>query len=71
MKTTEKKDKRLEIRVSDEDLKLLKVASYTIGQTPSKLIRMFIDSTINTLKMKIRKGELNLEDYQALWDDKL
>lgn len=71
MKTTEKKDKRLEIRVSDEDLKLLKVASYCIGQTPSKLIRMFIDSTINTLKMKIRRGEINLEDYQALWDDKL
>ena len=35
MKLTENKTKRLEIRLTEEDHKLLKVCAYTIGQTPS------------------------------------
>lgn len=69
MKTTTNKDKRLEIRISEEDLKLLKVASYCIGQTPSQTVRMFIDTTINALKLKISKGEINLEDFKAVLND--
>lgn len=69
MKTTTKKDKRIEIRISEEDLKLLKIASYCIGQTPSQTIRMFVDSTINGLKIKLQKGELKLEDFEAILND--
>ena len=69
MKTTENKTKRLEIRLSEEDLRLLKIASYCIGQTPSQTIRMFIDSTINGLKIKVKKGELKLEDFETLLND--
>lgn len=69
MKTTTNKDKRLEIRISEEDLKLLKIAAYCIGQKPSQMLRMFIDSTINALKIKIQKGELKIEDFQAILDD--
>ena len=57
MKTSTNKNKRLEIRISEDDLKLLKIASYCIGQKPSQMIRMFIDSTINALKIKINKGK--------------
>ena len=69
MKTTTKKDKRIQIRISEEDLKLLKIASYCIGQTPTQTIRMFIDSTINGLKIKIQKGELKLEDFETIFND--
>lgn len=71
MKLTENKTKRLEIRLTEEDHKLLKVCAYTIGQTPSSMVRMFIDTTLNAMKLKIKKGEIKLEDYEAIFDDKL
>ena len=71
MKTSQNKNKRLEIRISEDDLKLLKIASYCIGQTPSQMLRMFIDSTINGLKIKVRQGEIKLEDFEAILNDKL
>lgn len=69
MKTSANKTKRLEIRISEEDLKLLKIASYCIGQTPTQTVRMFIDTTINSLKIKVQQGEIKLEDFQAIFDD--
>jgi len=69
MKTSTNKDKRLEIRISEEDLKLLKIASYCIGQKPSQMVRMFIDSTINGLKIKIKQGEIKIEDFEAILND--
>lgn len=71
MKTSQNKTARLEIRLTEEDLKLLKIASFSIGQTPSQILRMFIDTTINTLKLKINKGEIRLEDFEAIFNDKL
>lgn len=68
-KTSQNKTKRLEIRLSEEDLKLLKIASFCIGQTPSQTIRMFIDTTINSLRVKVKQGEINLEDYETLLND--
>ena len=69
MKTSQNKNKRLEIRISEDDLKLLKIASYCIGQTPSQMLSMFIDSTINGLKIKVRQGEIKLEDFEAILND--
>lgn len=71
MKLTENKTARLQIRLTEEDLKLLKISAFSIGSTPSQLIRMFIDTTINTLKIKINKGEINIADFETLFDDKL
>ncbi|NMA75465.1 MAG: hypothetical protein GX963_15240 [Bacteroidales bacterium] len=66
MKTSKNKDKRLEIRISEEDLKMLKVAAYCVGLKPSQMIRMFIDTTINAFKIKVKKGEINLEDFETI-----
>lgn len=71
MKVTDNKDKRLVIRIADTDLRYLKVAAASVGQTPSKLVRMFIDTTVNAVKLKIRQGELKLEDYEAVFNDQL
>lgn len=69
MKTSTTKSKKLEVRINEEDLKLLKIASFCIGQTPSSMVRMFVDSTINSLKIKIQKGEIKLEDFQTILND--
>lgn len=71
MKPTDNKTKRLDIRLSESDFKLFKICAYTVGQNPSALVRMFVDSTINALKVKVKQGEINLEDYESLLDDKL
>ncbi len=67
----DKKNKTMQIRLNQEDFELFQIASYSIGQTPSQLVRMFVDTTINTLKVKAQKGELNIEDYKAVFHDKL
>lgn len=69
MKTEKKKNARLEIRLSEDDLKLFKIGSYMIGQTPSQTVRMFIDSTINQVKLKIKVGEIKVEDYETIFDN--
>jgi len=71
MKTSKNKDKRLEIRISEEDLKMLKVAAYCVGLKPSQMIRMFIDTTINAFRIKVNKGEISLEDFETILNDKL
>lgn len=71
MKTSQSKQSRLEIRLSEEDKELLQVAAYCIGMTPSQMVRMFIDSTINGLRIKAQKGEIPLEDIKAILDHKL
>lgn len=71
MKLTENKTKRLEVRLTEEEYRLLRVSAYAVGQTPSSLVRMFIQTTINQLKLKVQKGEINLEDFEAVLDDKL
>jgi predicted DNA binding CopG/RHH family protein len=69
MKTSKNKDRRLEIRIAEEDLKLLKIAAYCVGQKPSQMVRMFIDTTINALRIKIKKGELKVEDFETILND--
>lgn len=65
----EKKTKRLEIRLTDEEFNLIKVCALTIGHTPSSFLRMFIDSSIVQLQIKIKKGEVNLEDFSCYFVD--
>lgn len=63
------KAKIMHIRINEKDYELFQVAAVSIGQTPSQLVRMFVDTTINALKIKVQKGEINLEDYKTLLND--
>lgn len=65
------KTKRIEVRLTENEYKLFKLSAYAIGSTPSELVRMFINSTINQIKIKIQLGEISLEDYETILDDKL
>lgn len=67
----DKKNKTMVVRLTQEDFQLFQIAAYTIGQTPSQMVRMFVDTTVNALKIKAKKGELNIEDYKAVLDNKL
>ena len=70
-KLTENKTKRLEIRLTEEEHKLLKICSYNIGQTPSSMVRMFIDTTLNQMKLQVKRGDIKLEDFETILNDKL
>ena len=71
MKLTENKTKKIEVRLTEEDYKLFKISAYSIGTTPSKMVRMFIDSTLTQLRIKVKQGEINIEDFETILDDKL
>lgn len=70
-KLTENKTKRLEIRLTEEEHKLLKICAYNIGQTPSSMVRMFIDTTLNQMKLQIKRGDIKIEDFETILNDKL
>ena len=68
-KISENKTKKIECRISEADYKLLKVSAYMMGNSVSGLIRLLVQTAVNSLKLKIAKGELNLEDFEAVFDD--
>lgn len=71
MKLEKPKTKKIEIRINEDDLKLFKICAFTVGQSTSQLLRMFIDTSINALRVKIAQGEIKVEDYETLFDNKL
>lgn len=71
MKIENKKTKKVELRVSDDDYKILKIASFSMGQSVSGMIRMVCQATINATRVQIQQGKINIEDYKTLFDDQL
>lgn len=69
MKIESKKTKKVEIRVSEEDYKYLKVAAYSMGQSVSGMIRMIAQSSINAAKVQVQQGKIKLEDIEALYNN--
>lgn len=68
-KISENKTKKIECRVSEADYKLLKISAYMMGNTVSGLLRLLVQTAVNSLKLRIAKGELNLEDFKAILDN--
>ena len=65
------KDKRISVRISEKDYEYLAVAAYMAGMTVSKYIRTLCDASINAIKISEVKGQVKLEDFKALLNDKL
>lgn len=65
------KDKKISVRISDKDYKYLSVVAYMAGMTVSKYIRTLCDASINALKISEAKGQVKIEDFKTLFDDKL
>ena len=69
MAVEKKKEKIVSIRMNEEDFKYLKVAAFTIGMTPSRMLRMLADSSINGIKIKVKQGQLKIEDIESICND--
>jgi uncharacterized protein (DUF1778 family) len=69
MKVETKKTKKVEIRVSEEDYKYLKVAAYSMGQSISGMLRMISQASINAAKLQVQQGKIKLEDVEALYNN--
>lgn len=65
----EKKTASLTIRMTEEEKFLFQVAAYQAGTTPSKMLRMIMDASINAVKLEVQKGVINLEDFKAVFND--
>ena len=65
-----KKDERLEIRISGEDYLFLQVQAAKANMTVSAYCRMWIDKSILPLKDKMRNKEITLDDCRQFIEDK-
>lgn len=65
------KDKKISVRISEKDYEYLAVVAYMAGMTVSKYIRTLCDASINAIKISEAKGQVKLEDFKALFNDKL
>ena len=69
--TKQPKDKMLTLRMTKEDYYYLSIAAFTTGNTPSKLLRMIMDASINAVKVQLAQGKIKLADFETLLDHKL
>ena len=69
MNVETKKTKKVEIRVSEDDYKYLKVAAYSMGQSISGMLRMISQASINAAKIQVQQGKIKLEDIEALYNN--
>lgn len=67
----EPKNKKLEVRLTQGDYDIFKAGCYLLGITTTEMLRMFVISTVNSIKLKIEKGEIKREDIQTLLDIEL
>lgn len=65
------KDKKISVRISEKDYQYLSIVAYMAGMTVSKYIRTLCDASINAIKISEAKGQVNVEDFKTLLDDKL
>lgn len=66
---TEKKEKRIAIRISESDYDYLSAVAYMAGMNVSKYVRTLCDASINAAKMQELQGRLNIEDFKKLRND--
>lgn len=65
----ENKDKKVSIRLSENDYIYLRALAYMAGMTVSKYLRTLCDASINAMKISEAKGQVNIEDIKALFND--
>jgi uncharacterized protein (DUF1778 family) len=65
----EKKDRRLTIRIAENDYDYLSAVAYMAGMTVSKYVRMLAQASISAAKVQEQKGAFKLEDIKAILND--
>lgn len=67
--TKQPKDKMLTLRMTKDDYRYLQIAAFTTGNTPSKLLRMIMDASINAVKVQIAQGKIKVADFENILND--
>lgn len=67
----EKRDERIEIRISKKCKLLLDTTAANAGYTTSAYLRMLVNSAILPLQEKIQKGVLTYADCETILDNQL
>ena len=68
---SEKKDKRITIRFSENDYKYLACVACMAGMDISQYLRTLANASITALKVQEQKGAFNFENFEAVLNDKL
>lgn len=67
----DKKDRRVEVRMSDLDYEYLHALAFLAGMTVSQYLRVLVNGSVAAAKAQEIKGAWKLEDVKTLFDDKL
>lgn len=67
----EKNNDRVEIRLNDRDMLLLKLTASNCGMSVSRFLRLKVDKAIRPLKDKINEGVLTYEDCETVLNNQL
>lgn len=68
--TKENKERKITIRLTDEDYVYLQCIVYQSGlKTVSKYMRTLLDASINAVKLAEKQGKVNIEDIKAIFND--
>lgn len=65
----ENKDKKISIRLSENDYFYLHALAFMTGMTVSGYVRTLCDASINAVKVSEKQGKVNLEDLKAILND--
>lgn len=71
MKLKDAKTKRFELRMTDEEYRLLQLTAEYIGRTPTDFIRLLLNGAFTEMRVVLDKGEKNNENEQTVCDDQL
>lgn len=66
---SEKKEKKICVRMSECDYDYLHAVSYMAGMTVSQYVRILVQATVSAAKVQEQQGAFKLEDLKAIFDN--
>lgn len=71
MKLENNKEKVVSVRINENDFRYLRVVAFMAGMTVSKYVRTLCDASLNAVKVAEKEGKVNIENIEAIFNDKL
>lgn len=66
-----KKDRRITVRISEDDYQYLVAVAYMAGMNVSSYLRTLAQSSISAAKVQEQKGAFKIDDIKSLFADQL
>lgn len=71
MKLKDTKTKRFEIRMTEEEYKLLTITAEYVGRNPTEFVRLLLNGAFTEMRDIIDKGVNDYENVTSVLDDQL